>query len=191
MIVFSHLFFALIGAHNNQKQASVDYHVTLRGNARDRAEAVVLSLKKVFGDSKARKRFLSNYWGRIPESVGVSPKRKKRSKESKHSSPKHSSPKHRESKEGGGDARDEEKRSKKDKKDKKRDKKKRRSSNAGPSDFDSDSETASPSSSSRRSSKSPKNKKKSAMGMLGDLANSILAGSTAEDGGENMLPALR
>lgn len=86
--------------------ASVDYHVTLRGNAKDQAENVVASLKQVFGDSKARKKFLTNYWDRIPPDVGVSPSRRKRSKSK--------------SREESGEVKGEEKRSKRDKKRKKK-----------------------------------------------------------------------
>ena len=163
----------------------MDYHVTLRGNARDQAEEVVKSLKQVFGDSKHRKKFLTDYWSRIPESVGTSPQRKKRSKdkgESKHASPEAK----------GGE---EKRKHRKDKKSKKDKKSSRKHSPRPDFDSDTDSAAASPArSSGRRSSKaSPKNGKGSAspMAMLGKLANSILDGSAAEDNEQKrMLPSL-
>lgn len=167
----------------------MDYHVTLRGNARDHAEEVVKSLKEVFGDSKHRKKFLTDYWSRIPESVGTSPQRKKRSKdkgESKHASPEAK----------GGSGEEKRKHHRKDKKSKK-DKKSSRKHGSGP-DFDSDTDSTATSparSSGRRSSKtSPKSGKgsPSPMAMLGKLANSILDGSAAEDNEQQkrMLPSL-
>lgn len=151
--------------------------MTLRGNAKDQAEAVVSSLKKVFGDSTERKKFLSNYWNRIPPEVGVSPSRKKRSK----SSSPHKSAKTDPFAGLGSEAKDEAKRGKRGKKDKKKRDKKRRSSGARGSESDS-------------SDISPKSGERfSAMNMLSSLASAILQDQTIENEPKEqnrMLPVL-
>ena len=143
----------------------MDYIVTLRGNAREQAGSVVTSLKEVFGDSKARKRFLTSYWGRIPPEVGVSPSRRRRKDREKGAA---------------SEAKGEEKRNKKDKKDKKRDKKDKKNRHRSPTTSDVDSDS---SPSNRKSRNSP-------MNGLSQLASQMLK-ADEEKTDSRMFPALR